>query len=111
MQRLRLDNRWRDVFRFPNVDATLKLAVPHAVQKINQESDGKPGHKTKPSQYRQAQHKSQAHEHADYWKNRNERYAKRTRSFWINAAQYVHAETNQNECKERADVREVCELA
>src|SRR5262249_2810683 len=91
---LRFDDRWRNVFGFPNVDARSKFAVPHAVQEINQESDREPAHKTKPSQYGTAQHQSQAHQHADYGENRDERHAKGTRSFRIDPAQYVYAETN-----------------
>src|SRR5207245_9071369 len=93
------------------VDAAPQSALAHAVKEINEQSDRQPDKKTKPSEDRQAKHQSQAHEHAEDWKNRDERHAKWTRSFRVDAAQHVHAEANQNKREERADVGEVCELA
>src|SRR5437773_1442108 len=88
---LRLDQRRRDVFGNAGIDATAQFAVPHAVQKINHQPDSQPDDKPNPGHYRQTQHQNKAQQHAEEWKDRHERHAKRTRPFRRDAAQHVYA--------------------
>ena len=45
---LRLDERRRDVFRWPDIKAAAKFAVTYAVKEINQQANSKPNKETDP---------------------------------------------------------------
>src|SRR5207244_12765064 len=107
---LRLDQRWGNIFGWPDIDTTANFAVPHAVQEIDQQPDSQPDDKPNPGHHRQTQHQSEAQQHAEDWENRDERHAKGTTPFRIDAAQHVYANANQNKCKECSDICEVGEL-
>src|SRR2546423_7820053 len=51
---LRLDERRRNVFRWPDIKAAAKFTVTHAVKEINQQADSKPNKETDPRLQRQA---------------------------------------------------------
>src|SRR2546425_9807459 len=108
---LRLDQRRSKISVWPDIDTTANFAVRHAVQEIDQQPDSQPDDKPNPGHHRQTQHQSETQQYPKDWENRNERHAKGTRPFRIDAAQHVYANANQNKRKECSDIRQVGEIA
>ena len=78
-----------------------------AIGEINQQPDGKPDEEAEPGDDGESCHKQEAEDNAEEGDNRAARNAKATATLWFAQAQNNHANRNQNESEERADVGKV----
>src|SRR6266403_766991 len=102
-----LDERRRDVFRWPDIKAAAKFAVTYAVKEINQEPNPEPNKEADPSLNGQAQHQNEAKHDTENWKHRTHRNTERARPISVGPPQNDDAEANKNEGEECADIREI----
>src|SRR5437763_3941429 len=104
---LSLDQRRRSIFGNSSVETATKLAVPHAIQEIDQQADHQPHQKSYPSEHWQAKHKRKTQDDAHNRKNWHEWDTKRPRTRWVGPTQNGHTDTNQNESEQGSNVRQI----
>src|SRR5215471_21025867 len=86
-----------------------ELTAMTAVHEVHNQADYEPEEEAQPGQNRQSRHKEHAENNAEYWRCKSSRRAEAAMPLRLLVTENDHAQRNEHEGEQRADVRQVGE--